>query len=219
MPLAAALGGEAARGFASLSAGIITTVFNVLAVVVLTWYSDRGRGITGRGLVRRVCRNPLIVGAVSGLILVLLRQLLARATGETVFFLRDFLPPVYQVLSQLSTVASPVMLFVLGANLDLKAAKALLPMLRLGVLLRLVLCPALIIGAAVALREPLGLTALEVPSMVAVCASPAAVSSGVMVQEIGGDEQLANQLVVWTSVWSLLTIFLIVSALRAAGLL
>ena len=219
LPLAAALGGEAAMGFASLSAGIITTVFNFLAVVVLAWYSDRGRGITGRGLVRRVCLNPLIVGAVSGLILVLLRQLLARATGETAFFLRDFLPPVYQVLTQLSAVASPVMLFVLGANLDLKAAKTLLPMLRLGALLRLVLCPALVIGAAVALREPLGLTALEVPSMVAVCASPAAVSSGVMVQEIGGDEQLANQLVVWTSVWSLLTIFLIVSALRAAGLL
>lgn len=219
LPLASALGGAAAMAFASLSAGLITTVFNFLAVVTLTWYSDQDHRITGRALVKRVFRNPLIVGAMSGLALVLLRQLLARVTGETVFFLRDSLPPVYQVLSQLSAVASPVMLFVLGANLDLKAAKALLPMLRLGVLLRLVICPALVIGAAVALRQPLGLTALEVPSMVAVCASPAAVSSGVMVQEIGGDEQLANQLVVWTSVWSLLTIFLIVSALRAVGLL
>ncbi|HIR51529.1 MAG TPA: AEC family transporter [Candidatus Avoscillospira avicola] len=219
LPLASALGGTAAMAFASLSAGLITTVFNFLAVVTLTWYSDQSHTISGWALVKRVFRNPLIAGAMSGLVLVILRQLLARVTGETIFFLRDSLPPVYQVLTQLSSVASPVMLFALGANLDLRAAKALLPMLRLGVLLRLVICPALVIGAAVALREPLGLTSLEAPSMVAVCASPAAVSSGVMVQEIGGDAQLANQLVVWTSVLSMATIFLLVSALRAMGLL
>lgn len=219
LPLASALGGEAAMAFASLSAGIIVTVFNFLAVVTLTWYSDKNHSITGWALAKRVFRNPLIVGALSGLALVIVRQILAQCTGETVFFLRDSLPPVYKVLTQLSSVASPVMLFVLGANLDLKAAKTLLPMLRLGVLLRLVICPALVIGVAMALRGPLGLTTLEVPSMVAVCASPAAVSSAVMVQEIGGDEQLASQLVVWTSVWSLLSIFLIVSVLRSMGML
>ena len=52
-----------------------------------------------------------------------------------------------------------------------------------------------------------------------VSASPVAVSSAVMVQELGGDDQLAGQLVVWTSVLSLFSIFAIVYLLRAAGLL
>ena len=40
-----------------------------------------------------------------------------------------------------------------------------------------------------------------------------------MAQQIGGDVQLANQLVVWTSVLSMLTIFVIVFILRAMGML
>ena len=57
------------------------------------------------------------------------------------------------------------------------------------------------------------------PAMVAVCASPVAVSSAVMTQEIGGDDQLASQIVVWSSVLSMVSIFLIVYALRTLGAL
>lgn len=35
-----------------------------------------------------------------------------------------------------------------------------------------------------------------------------------MVQELGGDEQLSAQLVVWSSVFSMLTVFLITFVLR-----
>ena len=75
------------------------------------------------------------------------------------------------------------------------------------------------IGLCLLLREPLGVTTVEMPSFVAVFASPVAVSSAVMVQEIGGDDQLASQLVVWTSAVSMATIFAIVFALRTIGAL
>ena len=95
----------------------------------------------------------------------------------------------------------------------------LLPKVTIGVLLRLVLAPGLVIGTALLLWEPLGLTVVEMPAILAACASPVAVSSAVMTQEIGGDDQLASQLVVWTSVFSMLTIFLIVYGLRSMGAL
>ena len=41
----------------------------------------------------------------------------------------------------------------------------------------------------------------------------------VMVQEIGGDEQLANQLVMWTTVLSMLSVFLFAFVLKSSGLL
>ncbi len=57
------------------------------------------------------------------------------------------------------------------------------------------------------------------PSLVAIFCSPVAVTSAVMVQEIGGDEQLAGQIVAWSSGASMLTIFVFTVVLRTHGLL
>lgn len=219
LPLARALGGEAAMAYASISTSVCVTLFNVLAVTTLTCYSGDGKGLSIRKLLRRVITNPLILACLSGLLAVGLRQLLPTVDGQPVFTLANQLPSLYQVLQNLSRVASPVMLFVLGASLDFSAVRGLLPQLALGAFLRLALSPALVLGTALLLREPLGLTAVEMPTLVTVCASPVAVSSAVMVQEIGGDGQLASQLVVWTSVLSMVTIFVVVYLLRSAGFL
>jgi len=126
---------------------------------------------------------------------------------------------VFQAITNLSRIASPLMLFVLGARLDLSAVKDLLPQLTLGVSLRLVMAPLVIVGGALLLRGPLGLTSLELPTLVGISATPVAVSSAVMTQEMGGDDQLASQLVVWTTVMSLFSVFCVVFLLRSAGFL
>ena len=72
---------------------------------------------------------------------------------------------------------------------------------------------------AVLLRGPLGITAEEMPTMVAIFCSPVAVTSAVMVQEMGGDEQLAQQVVAWSSALSMVTIFCFAAGLRAMGVM
>ena len=212
LPLSEALGGEAALAYTSLSTSVSVPIFNVLAVLVLSWYGDGERpGI--KQLLRRVVTNPLIISCLAGLLPVLIHQFMPAFRLETA------LPSVWKMLQMLSKVASPVMLFVLGTNLNFGATGKLLPQLSLGVFLRLILCPLVVIGSAVLLRQPLGLTAVEMPTMIAVFASPIAVSSVVMTQELGGDDQLAAQEVVWSSVLSMLTIFLWVFFLRTIGLL
>lgn len=220
IPLATALGGEAAAAFASVATSIGVPLFNVLGTVVLTIFSgEPEKRISLRSLIRRVVTNPLIIGCLAGIVVVLIRQMLPTVDGTPVFTLKAQLPSLYQALTNLSKVASPTMLFVLGARLDLSSVPGLLPQLRLGVLLRLVISPVAVLGTAVLLREPLGLTTLEMPTLIAISSTPAAVSSAVMVQEIGGDDQLAGQLVVWTSVLSMLSVFCIVWLLRTVGLL
>lgn len=220
LPLANALGGEAAMAFASLATSVCVPLFNVLAVITLTCFStEPEHKVSVRSLLRRVMTNPLIIGCASGMLLVVVRQFLPVADGVPVFIVRNQLPSLYQALTNLSKVASPVMLFVLGTRLNFASVPELLPQLRLGILLRLVICPAAVLGLAIALREPLGLTTLEMPTLIAVSSTPVAVSSAVMVQEIGGDDQLAGQLVVWTSVLSVFTVFCIVCLLRLCGLL
>lgn len=220
LPLAQALGGEAAMAFASVATSLFVPLYNVLAVIVLTSFSgDGSRRPTARELLRRVASNPLIIGTVSALILVLIRQILPVVDGQPIFTIKNQLPSLYQALTNLSKVASPVMLFVLGTRLDFGAVKALLPQLSLGVLLRLVGGPLVIIGGAILLRGPLGLTTMEMPTLVAISSTPVAVSSAVMTQEIGGDDQLASQLVIWTTAFSLVTVFCLVYLLRTFAFL
>ena len=85
--------------------------------------------------------------------------------------------------------------------------------------MRLVVVPLIVLTLVLLLREPLGLTTVEMPTIVAIFCSPVAVTSAVMVQEIGGDEQLAQQVVAWSSVLSMGTIFCFAAALRAMGVM
>ena len=78
--------------------------------------------------------------------------------------------------------------------------------------MRLVVVPLIVLTLVLLLREPLGLTTVEMPTIVAIFCSPVAVTSAVMVQEIGGDEQLAQQVVAWSSVLSMGTIFCFAAA-------
>ena len=216
LPVAQALGGESAMAFASVVSGLTVPVFNVLAVLVLVFYSgNREKKPSVGSMVKKIVTNPLIIGSAVAIVFVALRQL----GVVPAWLMRDRLPSVYKVVKDLGKMASPIMLFVLGASLDFKATGRLLPQITLGAVLRLVVSPALVIGLCLLLREPLGVTTVEMPSLVAVFASPVAVSSAVMVQEIGGDDQLASQLVVWTSAMSMATIFGIVFLLRTIGAL
>ena len=219
LPLAEALGGSAAMGFASLGTSFCVPVFNILSVLTLTAYADGGKKRSFGNLVGQTLRNPLIIGAGLGFIAIFLRQFIPVADGVPVFTLQAQLPSVYKVLKDLAKVASPLMIFVLGARLDFGETAGLLPKLALGISLRLVIMPALLIGGALCFRDALGLTATELPTLLAVFASPCAVSSTVMVQEIGGDEQLAGQMVMWSTVLSMLSIFCFTFVLESGGLL
>ena len=221
VPLASALGGASAMAFASLVTSVCVPVFNVLAVLVLTMYASGSPGAAGwKTRLMNIAKNPLILGACTGLVVVAIRGLLPTgADGTPVFTLQSSLPSLFSVLQQFSKVATPIMLVVLGTQIRFDAVRGLLKNLTVAVCMRLIVCPCIILGLAVALRGPLGLTTEEMPSLVAIFCSPVAVTSAVMVQEIGGDEQLAGQIVAWSSVLSMLTIFVFTVVLRTHGLL
>ena len=210
IPLASALGGQDALIFASLVTSVCVPVFNMLAVLMLTAYSTDGKSISWREEVRQIFRNPLILGALAGL---------PQVDGQPVFSLRSSLPSIYKACSDLSKVASPLVLLILGARLRFDAVQGLWKKILAAVSMRLVVVPLVVLTLVLLLREPLGLTTVEMPTIVAIFCSPVAVTSAVMVQEIGGDEQLAQQVVAWSSVLSMGTIFCFAAALRAMGVM
>ena len=216
--LATALGGAAAEAFASVALALVVCIYNILAVLVLEYYAgSRKRSL--KETCRSLLKNPLLLALLAAFAVLLLRGGERLIWGSVPFTLEKNLPFVYKALTDFSKVATPVMIFILGAQLDFTAAREKWNRILLGVGLRLVIIPVICLSLAIALRKPLGLTELELPTFLAVYASPAAVSGSVMVAEIGGDSELAGQIIVWSSALSMLTLFLFISALRFAGLL
>lgn len=225
--LAAALATEKVTetvAFASLCSGLVVPFINIAAVILLTVYAVKADAAhqappTFGEWCGKILLNPLVLGAALGFVCLVIRALLPTADGVPVFTLKNQLPHLYSALNTLARAASPVMLFCLGATLDFGSVKALRREITVGILLRIVLCPVIVIGIALLLREPLGISKVEMPALIAVFASPVAVSSAVTAQECGGDTDLANHLVVWSSVLSMATIFLFIVFLRGLGML
>ena len=91
-----------------------------------------------------------------------------------------------------------------------------------GVLWRNVLAPVISLSAVYLLSTYTGLltcTATDYPALIALFATPTAVSSAVMAGQMDNDEQLATQIVVWTSVASVVTMFIIICVLLWTGLM
>jgi predicted permease len=119
-------------------------------------------------------------------------------------------------------MASPFALMILGAQFDFSASRGMLREIIVGSVWRIILAPALAIGTAVLLSKYtpiLNFGVNEYPALIALFGTPAAVSSAIMAGQMHNDQQLGTQLVVWTSLCSIPTMFLLVCIMMAAGLL
>lgn len=223
MPLAAALGDSEATAVAAMVVTVAVPAFNILSVVALSAFVPQsgGKKITAKGVLTDIAKNPLTISVMAGFLCLLIRWAQQRFLGEVVFALNRDLTFLYKVISNLAAICSPFALLILGGQCEFSAVKGMFRELAAGVLGRLVVAPAVCIGGAIALTA-LGVLHCgpnEFPALVALFGSPTAVSGAIMAAEMKNDEQLATQLVMWTSVVSVVTIFIIVCVLMSMGLL
>lgn len=222
LSLAAALGGDSAMGVASVVSAITIPLYNVLGVISLSIFNrDPEHKFSFKNFIVSVLKNPMIVGALLGAVCILLRLVQTVVFGDVVFTIKDQLSPVYSVLNSLKTMTTPLALVVLGAQFEFSAVKGLLKEIFVGTLWRIILAPLLGVGLAVLLTEAgvLDFGVETYPTLIAMFGAPVAVSTAVIASEMGGDEQLATQLVVWTSLGSIVTIYIAVCLMMATGLL
>ena len=221
LPLAAALGGAEAEAVAAVMSSVTVPLINILAVISLSMFVQEGGKVSVKHILLDIVKNPLIQGVALGMLCLVLRWAQVELFGEVVFALNRQTKFFYTVLTWLKNITTPLALLVLGGQFVFSAVKELKKEIIISTLCRLVLAPAIgITGAYVASR--LGLVVCgpaEYPALVALFASPVAVSSAIMATEMKNDEQLATQLVVWTTLFSGVTIFLIVCVLMTLGLI
>lgn len=222
IPLAESLGGTPAVAFAGVLSAVCIPLFNFLAVVILSRYSKKDYEPPVKDIIKSAGKNPLIRAVAMGIALLVVRSFIPEdSAGQLIFSVKEDLPFIYTTISNLAKVASPLALVVLGARFEFKSVKSLAKPIVVSVILRLCVAPVVGIGGAV-LMSSLGVmnfTVTEYPALISLFGTPIAVSSAVMVGEIGGDEQLANQIVVWTSLASVFSIFATVFLMRSVGLI
>ena len=179
---------------------IMVSLFNVAAVIVLEMFREGGK-IRPKQLVLGVVKNPLLQGCVVGLLFYLLQIRLPSFIASPV--------------SSLAGMATTMALVVLGANLRFDELKKNSRTVTAVLVIRLLLLPLVMVTFAYLIS----LRGVELFLILMIFGTPVATSSYPMAQNMGGDGQLAGQLVFVSTVASLATIFLFIFALSQLGLL
>ncbi|MBR2293346.1 MAG: AEC family transporter [Clostridia bacterium] len=230
VPLTESLGGSAAVQCVAIITAFTIPLFNILAVVSLSVFcGEKKEGKSGflaidwKKIGLNIVKNPLIIGIAAGVLCLALRGLIpVGADGEKVFLLSKQTGVLFSVVESIAKIASPFMLLMLGGQFTFSAVKGLKRQIVFGTVARILVAPLLAIGIGWLLSEQFGilhLAAAEYASFISLFATPVAVSSAIMAREMKNDEILAGQLVVWTSVFSVITLFLFAFGCRFMGLL
>lgn len=197
--ISTSLCGERGAAVSAALAMVIVPLFNILAVILFE--VSRGGDVKPGRLLLQIVKNPLvdagILGAVFNLSGIGIPSILARP------------------LMTLGDIASPLALLVLGGLLSFRSMAGHKSRLLSVVLLRLVVVPLVALPFFVLL----GVRQEGLVALMTLFASPVAVSSVPMAQSMGGNGELAGEIVAVSSACSILTIFLFILTLSTLGLI
>ena len=199
LPIAIALFGEACAGPVSLLIATVVPVYNVLAVVVLETF--RGSKADLKELLKGIISNPLIIASLLGIFSLLLHIKIPAVLETT--------------MVNISAIATPLALILLGAGFYFSKVKDNFRPLIIAILCRLVIIPGIVLSIGIWM----GFRGVQLGALLAIFASPTAVSSFVMAQQMESDDEFAGQIVVFTSAFSILTVFLWIAILKLGGYL
>lgn len=197
LPIAISLFGDDNVGVTSILIAIIVPMFNFLAVIVLQIF--KGGKLDFKNIIKGIITNPLIIGSLIGIVMLLLKIKLPTFLEKTI--------------SDMSKIATPLALVVLGGSLKIERISNNIKQLIIGITGRLIIVPLIfvLIGVYLGFRD------VELATIIIMLSAPVAVSSFTMAEQMDGDGDLAAQLVVFTSMFSVITIFIYIFVMKQLG--
>lgn len=185
-------------GLVTLLGSIAVPLFNAQAAVLLE--TARHGSASTRKLVVAIAKNPTVIATVAGL---------------SINFTGIVLPElVLEVVQDLAGLTTPLSFLSIGVTLSLELV-AKKSYLISAVALRLIIIPAIFVPIAALL----GFRGQELCALMILFAAPTAVSSYPMAVAMDADGDFAAQMVAYTTVFCLPTIFLWTLILNTLGLM
>ncbi|MDD6615687.1 MAG: AEC family transporter [Lachnospiraceae bacterium] len=199
IPLTESVFGTEGVAAAASMVAVIVPLYNVLAVVILEYF--RGGNVSARELIKKILKNPLIRGAIVGMLFVVFKLKLPAGIEKPV--------------SQFAGLTTPMALFVLGSTLHFDSLKKHMKYVTGVIGVKMIFIPVIAMVVSVIFN----LTEVQRFIYLTVFATPVAASSYAMAENMGGDGELAGELVVTTTAASIVTIFLWIFILKTIGLI
>ena len=198
VPIVANIFGDANIAVSTMMIAVIVPMYNILAVFALETFRN-GKFVL-LPMIKDIFKNPMIIGGMTGAILLLLGVEVPK--------------PILKPIGQISAATTPVALIILGASFKLGSTHEHRKQLLGAIFGRLILVPAVMLFTA---AYVFGFRGVEFVTLIAIFASPCAVVSFAMAQQMGGDADLAGNCVVFTSALSCFTIFCWILLFKTLG--
>lgn len=179
--------GSEGLGMTTILISVIIPMYNVLAVVLFETY--RQSSVNLKRLLKGIIKNPLIIASVLGLLSVFCKLYLGSVLEDA--------------LKSIAQMATPMSLILLGGTVTFAGIKKFWKYTVICSIGRLLVIPAIFLSMAVLL----GFRKNALVALMVMFASPTAVSSFTMASQMGGNSELAGQIVAVTTVFSVVTIF------------
>lgn len=186
--------GDAGLVTASLYLALVTILFNVLSVITLNRSLNRSQSISDS--LKAIIKNPLIIGI-----------LLALPFAWSGFELPHLVIKTGEYFAQMTL---PLALLCTGASLNFKALRHNFSSALIATGFKLVIVPLMMTLTGLWL----GLRGIELGVLALMSLAPTASASYIMVRSMGGNAPLAANIIVITTLGSLLTTSLAITLLK-----
>lgn len=200
IPLAVSLMGVEGAVPTMVMIPFATVFYTPLTVMILVLMGGEKAGDARTAVkksVREVITNPLVVASVASIVLAVLDLPLPAFATKTVEHFAD--------------TCTGLALFMLGAQMDMGAVLRRLKFTIPATLVRLAVIP----GAVIALAALLGFRGGELACVLIFFAAPSAVNGYILCQRMGGDGELAADIVLATSCFSTVTLTIFIFILKS----
>lgn len=194
LPVAMSVYGESKMGTVAILVAIIVPLYNILAVITLEMFKNKKLNFFKT--VKKVIKNPLIIGAALGILFLTLEIELPKAIKITI--------------NDLAKVATPLAIFLLGGSFKFKSVAEHKKHTLWIAFFKLIAIPSFFVSLGIFL----GFKEIQILMLYIMFGAPVAVSSFTMAEQMDGDSDLAGQIVVFTTIFSVISIFVGVFAMK-----
>lgn len=201
LPICQNLFGQVAYAVGSLILCATMPVVSILAAVVLTVCNRREEKIHVGKILLGVIKNPFIIASFLGIL----------------WNISPFTMPAFlnKTLSYLSAIAVPLALITIGGSFDMTRIKNAFTLSMISSVIKVIITPLVFMPVGILL----GMRGYELGILFVYCAAPAAVSSYIMSAGMGGDADIASNIVVYSTLLSGVIIVLGMFLFKTAGLI
>ena len=202
IPISGALGGTASVALATSIMAATYPVLNIIGVFVYSFFSERKNKPNLKKTAIDAIKNPIIWGGILGM---------------TFCALNISIPGFLYIAGiEISGIATPMTFLLLGGNLKVNSAVKNWKLLVSGIIAKLVVLPCIVLWAAIFVLD---ITGSDLIPIFVFAAGPSAITNYQMAVQFNADIDLAGDFLIYSMLFSILTMFVFIYFLRSGGLI